>query len=571
MSDGSSNGLTRRRSPWRKALGFAIVHFLVMTILPFDMALFTAPEPIDKPFYWFVKLSYFMSLYLGYILLLETLRRVRLGDIAVRTRVFVFGTYLMFIIPLILIVWPGTWSWDDLWMIEVVARYDTYAWQHWLSTWVLNLFAQHIPCVGGIILVQNLVIGLLVADVVVVLDQCAMGWNSSLCELYAAAHEIKHWWPRMAKLLPHVLWRITPFLLPPVLCFQLSGFRMGLYSYLIVSWGVHIIAFVRGRPCGLMRMVMFTVVTILVATWRSEGILLVPVCLLILLMRCKCSVRRRLACVVFIILGCVMVMAYQKSQERNNDYFLLSLMGPLVEAVRVADWPEDATDLAILDKTIDVKYVCGRKESGTELFWTGKLMRSNREKGGDKAFLAAGLRIMMRHPRVVLKERLRVFLQSSNILGDQKRLITNVDTVNMMDVDKGLTSHRWYLQKLRTILKRPLSVDLRKAVLRFLYFFKGSTVKCSPEDYHWGVSIVWNVATPFFVLSVFQVWLCLTGKYLMALGLLCFNAKIGATILFEPCAFFMYWIDSYLVGWMIAIYFLSGLLRRRKGGGRGSW
>ena len=59
---------------------------------------------------------------------------------------------------LLILTWPGTWSWDDVFIVQKASQYDTSAWQHFFSGIFHILCLQTIPFVSGVIIMQILII-----------------------------------------------------------------------------------------------------------------------------------------------------------------------------------------------------------------------------------------------------------------------------------------------------------------------------------------------------------------------------------------------------------------------------
>lgn len=67
----------------------------------------------------------------------------------IRRGVYIFIEYLIIIGLLLIIIWPGTWSWDDLDVAVQYKNYVGYGWHHILTELLQMTFLQLLPIFGG--------------------------------------------------------------------------------------------------------------------------------------------------------------------------------------------------------------------------------------------------------------------------------------------------------------------------------------------------------------------------------------------------------------------------------------
>lgn len=69
------------------------------------------------------------------------------------------------------VLWPGTWSWDDIGCLNVLQWYsDFVAWQHILTGIYMDILLQILPFPGEFIILQNIIVAICVAFVVTNLE-----------------------------------------------------------------------------------------------------------------------------------------------------------------------------------------------------------------------------------------------------------------------------------------------------------------------------------------------------------------------------------------------------------------
>ena len=119
--------------------------------------------------------------------------------------------YFSVLFVILLLLWPGTWYWDDVGVLASAKDYDVIAWQHFLSSFFQTVFLQLIPTPGGVILCQLVIAAIIVSYVITDFEETFCQGRQLLLE----------YWPL------DILIKLLPFLLPRCLLYQYSGFRMG--------------------------------------------------------------------------------------------------------------------------------------------------------------------------------------------------------------------------------------------------------------------------------------------------------------------------------------------------------
>ena len=130
----------------------------------------------------------------------------------VKQEIIISLIYLFIIAVLLILVWPGTWSSDDISVLRNAESYVLTPWQHFFSGLFQILCLQTIPIPSGVIIIQIIIASLIVGYCI-----------SNISNLYGKNK-------KQVRILQIVLGLIL--LLPPLVLYILSGFRMGMYSYL---------------------------------------------------------------------------------------------------------------------------------------------------------------------------------------------------------------------------------------------------------------------------------------------------------------------------------------------------
>lgn len=318
----------------------AVIQWFITTLLQVDRAFFSYDH--ETKYFIIVKFLYLMLLLVAWLFMVNAIKKIREGNSLYCRGLKIFITYLTLMMLLLLILWPGTWAWDDLWTLNSIQWYSTFnAWQHIISGIYQDVMLQILPFPGGIIFLQNIIASLCVAFSVAKLEQ---------------GFSIK----RLKWDLLDILLKILPFLLPPVLMYQFSGYRLGLYVYLeLVMLVILICAIKDTQVWNLKYVLLFSFLTVVVSTWRTESFVYIPcACILILsLKKSAVSSLKKVLCIALMIIGFLGMNRWQNNELGNSNYQIISLLRPCAELVRAADYEDDAEELALIDKVTDLEVI----------------------------------------------------------------------------------------------------------------------------------------------------------------------------------------------------------------------
>ena len=75
----------------------------------------------------------------------------------------IFLTYFILNIIILLLIWPGNFSWDDIVMLNEARYYGLTPWQHFFSGLFYIMCLQTLPFATGIIIIQVYIASIIVA------------------------------------------------------------------------------------------------------------------------------------------------------------------------------------------------------------------------------------------------------------------------------------------------------------------------------------------------------------------------------------------------------------------------
>ncbi|CDD58922.1 hypothetical protein [Clostridium sp. CAG:43] len=526
-------------------LELAFLQWFVTSLLQIDRAFFYYDS--ETKYFFIVKLGYFICLVFFWKFVLKVYAELKQGnDEYIRGRQ-IFLVYFTISMILLLIFWPGIWAWDDLYVLQALKTYQSLApWQHVITGLYQDILLQILPFPGGIILIQNIIISVCVA------------FSVTKLERIFHIRKVKY------RLIDSIL-KCIPFLLPPILSYQYSGYRIGIYIYLELTFIIMSICIYEGeKEWNYRKLLMFCFLSVIVACWRTESFIYIPfICILFLFVRKeKLSRKKKFLGIMILILGFIGMTKWQKYELGNQNYEIVATLRPCVELVRHADLKKDESELKAINEVLDLEIIYENPEyNGEQLYWSTGCVRTTNDDPSDdfteieyKDYLRAFLKLSIKYPKVVINERGRLFLQSIGVIGSSVRN-TYISAVLF---DDSSNKELIQFQENGWLVNRPVYKTLRKYILLIL---GGVNTDGSLRPFQ---SIIWNAVLPISVLCF--VWLKLLLQRKWYLWLLCsaIVAKIPIVILTEPSNWVMYFLSFYFLGYILITYGIWMYLSRKE-------
>jgi len=534
----------------------ALFQWLITTIFQTDRYFFSY-DHITK-YYVITKVFYLLFLIVLWSEIFAVFRHLKEKDNFYVREIQIFGVYFSVMFAILLIVWPGTWSWDDLIILNDVRYYSSFDdWQHIISGIYYDVLLQIFPFPGGIIFIQTVIISVCVAYSVTKLESHFMIRKSMI-----EKHVIKNikWSPI------DVLIKVIPFLMPPVLMYQFSGYRMGIYIY--IELVLLIILICDGKELSKWnwkKLITVCVLTVIVATWRTEAVLYVPVVVLIIWFADKSSaVYKKIVGTAIVVLLFALVNISQGYESGDQDYLLISVMNPGVELVRNADPVEDARDLEAIDKVTSIEIIMENQDKcGENIYWFTDCVRNKNDNLNDdythedfKNYLWANVRLAVKYPKVFLKERYNVFIDATSIL--ELSYTNSVQSSTLYDRHNGNVM-AWIMQDTDKFGYKPLFTDFRKTFIAILGGNRADGVVA--QLIKW---LLWNAMIPIIVLVYMWFRLLVKKKWYELLLASALLVKLPIVFLTEPLGWIMYLLPFYLCGYVYLLYKLLMAISKKK-------
>lgn len=520
----------------------AVIQWFVTMLFQVDRHFFIYDS--ETIYFLAVKIVYMAVLFILWCFLFFVYKNFKRNSGIYKRWVSVFIIYFSIMLLMLLFFWPGTWSWDDAGILLGVRRYDSFVpWQHIISGCYQAVLLQLLPFPGGIILIQNAIVSVCVAYTVAKLE------DSFNIKIFISP-------------ILDIVFKLLPFFLPPVLLYQFSGYRMGIYVYLELAMLVMILCGKRDEVAwSWKQVILFGFLAVLTACWRTESLFYAIMMPLFLagLDRKIVSIKKCIFCIMMIIVGFLGVNKVQNIALGNSNYKIMSLMGPYAAVVRAADYLEDKEYIDAINRVVNVDTIHENPRTGGEaLYWVEHAYRDGYTPDEFKDSLAALVKLSIKYPKAVFVERWNVFIRASGITGATWRISTQ--SVNLFDQDDGSN----YDEAFKENGWLPVFKQGRKVLINIL-----SCNRLNGEQIGLLRRIVWNVVIPIFVLICAWLYLLINRKWYL-FGI-CTSVVIRIPIVFltEPAGWLMYWLSFYFFGYVYLVYQILIAVGQRKGEANG--
>lgn len=493
--------------------------------------------------YWFtygVKLLYLVFLILIYNFAFWVFQKCKNRDSSYIRGVKLFGINFGLQMVILFLLWPGTWSLDDINVLGSIQYYHVRAWQHVLTNLYDMVLLQALPFPGGIIILQSAMISGCVATSIVTLERgCGL--------------------PVLKNTFLDVLTKLCPFYFPPVLMYQLSGYRMGIYIFLeLLLLVILMSAEKKDEKWSFPYAVFVAILGAIICTWRTEGIIFLPIIMYIVVL-CGPRIGKKQSgiLIVSLIIGIVGITKLQGMFLPGTDYELITTARPCTELVRTANEDEDAEILLAIDQVISIDAIYDNPEmNGEELYWNCDLVQKGYTKEQYHDYMKALLSLGMKYPKDLVKERMGVFLDSIG-LGEYNSAAIVKLSAELFDYPYQNTYAEKF-QGLEAIWSKSWNPQLRKSVIKIIGMQKDDG---TPSMWY---RILWSAVLP--IIGIVGAFVYALKKKKRTLGVLITSLllQLAAIAIAEPGGWIMYVLATYMLGYIIIIYGIIFFMKGKK-------
>lgn len=473
--------------------------------------------------------------YLGYYVISQVLQK---KPVFIRG-LFVFIAYFAISCIILLIIWPGTWSCSDIGVLRDSRMWCLNSWQNFLSSIFQILFLQLFPCPGGVILVQNLVISIIVAYIVTNIEITFFDkWISSSSPLNKVIRTIIEF---------------IPFVLPPILMYQFSGYRMGLYIYLELALCTFFIcSWKRKKKWTIFDIFGVIIVSAIVSVWRTEAFVYVPFVIFGIFVQKKSSISmvRKVTTSFLVVVSFACLFECQSFLLGNSNYNIVSTLSPCIELVRVADKEEDIIELEKINNVINIDVIYQNGDiAGGGAYHRGDVVKDTYTEKEYDEYISSLVKLSLKYPSTIIDERLNMFVDSTGFRGTQNR--NNVAQTAAL-YDNPEDEDAKMLISWDCILNYPIIKDVRSSVIRIF----GCATNDSTEVFYpayWYYNVIWNYIIPLVLLLIFAVIWLIRKRFYLFLSVLPLITKEVAVIITQPSPWIMYHLSVYILGYCVLV------------------
>ncbi len=445
----------------------------------------------------------------------------------------------------LLLTYPGAWKLDDIGILNQAGNYGLSQWQHMFSGIFHILCLQTIPFTFGVIFIQVLLNAMLFGYCVV-----------ALANIFSKSF-------RQILILEIIL--SFAFVLPPVLNYTLSGFRIGIYQFLELYLLTRLIVlfYHKEHKVSWLNLIEITFFTIIIGTWRTEGFIYPFVVLAALLLLGKDRLKRTWQATAGIaligVLGCNMYNA--KLIGNNEEYTIVSTFVPVCAIIREADDLDEET-LTILNKIIDIEFVKANDAGAHSYKWyyTNGGHRSNYSQAEARAYLFVAAKIILQHPQIAIDQWSTNFQKTVWINAKRKTipssLIRAITSFSKTPDNQYWFNNEYFPYINNSYFYKPINSTLRNQVIAWITgiklddntFEENQSYQVTPA-YH----VFYNLVIPLILFSIAMMVIILCRQWFLLLpcaAILCHLAIVFCT---APGIIFFYYLPIYFCMYVFAI------------------
>ena len=516
-----------RKNTIKKAIIILILTLISLTIsysicehIAFNSGL-TIQQKIENKLFRIIFMSYTIFLIIAWSGIVECVNKIKNKDRHAIVFLKHFLIYFSIMFVLLLIMWPGHWVWDELYVIKYTETYSIFMWQSVITQIYYAIALLIFPNVVSIVILQVILISLVIAYIQMKVETI---YNKKIFNI--------------------ILYILL--LLPAVIINNIYILRLPMYSYiLLLFFAIVLFNYIEKKKFTTKKIIFLILLSIIITLWRSEGmifIIFIPAIMAFSYKDIKEAVK--IAGIFFIAL-IISYVSFNKIFEENEDksYSLLVYVNPLSNMLQ-ENLELDEEDLKTIDKVMDVELI-KQNPSYTETpsYWTGNLIREN-YKNNLEGVTKSYAKIILKNPVSFMKARLATFFASS---GMDKKVIPQVENRFLYHLS-GLEKNEFIQQfcdehkSLNSLFK-----DLKIGIESFLI---GENVV--NENQNQFVKVVfWNfipVLIGIFIIGIFSI---IKKKWLIALLSIALLAKSAIVFLTAPASYFMYYFPEYITGFVL--------------------
>ncbi len=438
-------------------------------------------------------------------------------------------------------IYPGSWSWDDVFIYTSALHYDLNAWQHILTSVFHILCLETLPIAGAVPVMQILIATMICGYIPVALGSVLPSKHRTLFEVLI----------------------FLPLLSPPLLTYLYSGFRMGIIPYFEILLYAMMICHIRKQNARFSDLINLALLTVLVSSWRTENIYYIFLLIVFLVFHKRSADLRKTAVIVVFVIMCVLATGRINARLINNDnYSIMATIVPVKEMIdRNALSKEDE---AVVSRVLKVGFMREYPQFSAEelYFMTNGIVREIYTKEDYNSYKKVYCKNVILHPLIVLKAAWGIFDQASGLCvidgATMQRTVLSNTAGGADTLFDEADTHSISFLSMDIPWKRPISNTFRVKMLNVLQFRNESGRETA------GYFLFWNLWIPICLNLVTVLVTIKRNDYFMTILSLAVIARFFVIFATAVAPYIMYYLSAYLISDVLFLYVFAEAIANRK-------
>lgn len=442
--------------------------------------------------------------------------------------------YFSLMMLVLSITWPGIWGWDEAFVVNNTRVLKLNYWQNFITSIFYILSAMIIPSVGGILIVQNIIISIILSYVF----QFVRKDFHKNCFSYIF---------------------LFTFLSPSTIYQNIYPLRATLCGYFELLFIVVTIELLNGKFSKNIHLflTLYVLLGSVIGTWRSESIVyLVIVPTLVLMYKIKCQNIRFPSFCVYLLMSTTLILLSTEIQNNGSEienrnrgyghYNLTAVVSPLGYIYKNVNNLDH--DLLInLEQMIDTElfYQYSRP---VDAFWDVDFMKISNVDLEDELLSDAMdeiFSLFLRYPLLFLENRLNLLEETiiSAYPGSRASIHDHISN-NFIFLDNAIekmypSSRLNFIETLRNYISASTENNFINVFARFTQFI-----------------------VPFITIFLYFIYCFFKKRWDLFVICSIPCSRFLLVFLTAPSHYFMYYFPVYLVGMSLCMYIIVHILTK---------
>lgn len=453
-------------------------------------------------------------------IVINIIQKLYKKDISTKKYLKHFGIYFIIMMIFLLLMWPGHWVWDEIFIIDNTSNCNVFQWQSVITQIYYGVILLIIPHPVAITIIQIVLISMILAYIQTRIE---LTYNN--------------------KCLNIILYIL--FLLPSIIINNLYVIRLTIYSYIMLLLAsILIFDKINKQEISIAKAIFLIILSTLIILWRSEGVIFlvfIPIMLIITYKKLRKPIFATLICAILVLNTYIYKSALKKYEDPM--YNLVIYINPLSIMLQQPLNGDIEEALANIDKVLSIEEI-KKYPSYQEILahWEGKVFRDNYKENADKVMKNVA-KVILNNPVSFVKARLKTMLASS---GMDNTAYNEVDS-RFLNVIL-FNSDSWQVKNIQNefVGFSPINPKLKVDIEIFLMGVikpQENSIQGTPIRV-----IFWNFIPIFIIVSIILVIKLIKKQWLLFTLCLSILAQSGIIFLTAPASYFMYYFPEYITG-----------------------